>query len=322
MNKKIQILRAIAILAVVVIHTYNDINIGIIIRPFVNYAVAIFIFISGFLTKDNITDYKSFILKRLKRVLIPFILWTVIYSIAYKNYNVLLNILLARTPSIFYYIIVYIQLTIITPLAFKLLKSKYKWIGFLITPISIFITRYLPNIFEFQICEYFSSLNCFQWFIFYYIGLALGNNIMKSTMTTKKIVIFYVISLVFSIIEGVLWYKLTGNNDMATTQLRFSSILNSIIVCLLSEKYIRKEDFKKENKIQRFLILIGNYSFGIYLIHMLINGGIQLVCKKIIYDNLIIFPINTILVFMISFIIIFICNKVFDKKINKYIGFI
>lgn len=46
-NTKIQALRAIAIIAVVIIHTWGSIY----IRPLVNFCVALFIFLSGYLTK-------------------------------------------------------------------------------------------------------------------------------------------------------------------------------------------------------------------------------------------------------------------------------
>ena len=59
MNKKIQIMRGLSIIAVIVIHTYNTNTYmcgggyGVIIRPFVNFAVGMFIFLSGYLTKEN-----------------------------------------------------------------------------------------------------------------------------------------------------------------------------------------------------------------------------------------------------------------------------
>lgn len=53
MNKKIEILRAIAISAVIVIHANTGEELGVFIRPFVNFAVALFIFCSGYLTEKN-----------------------------------------------------------------------------------------------------------------------------------------------------------------------------------------------------------------------------------------------------------------------------
>lgn len=54
MNKKMQIVRALAICAVVMIHSNDGGVIGVGVRPFINFAVAMFIFCSGYLTKlDN-----------------------------------------------------------------------------------------------------------------------------------------------------------------------------------------------------------------------------------------------------------------------------
>ena len=70
-NSSIQILRALAIIAVVVIHSYPIGIVGVFLRPFINFAVPMFIFLSGYLTKFEIGDYKTFAIKRIKRVLIP-----------------------------------------------------------------------------------------------------------------------------------------------------------------------------------------------------------------------------------------------------------
>lgn len=59
MNKRVQIVRAIAIIAVIIIHTCPAGILGIYIRVGVNFAVSVFFFLSGYLTKINIE--KSFI---------------------------------------------------------------------------------------------------------------------------------------------------------------------------------------------------------------------------------------------------------------------
>lgn len=52
-NTTIQIFRAFAIIAVVIIHTLPLGYWQVLIRPFVNFAVAAFLFLSGYLTKSN-----------------------------------------------------------------------------------------------------------------------------------------------------------------------------------------------------------------------------------------------------------------------------
>ena len=79
MNKKIQIMRGLSIIAVIVIHTYNTNTYawggyGVIIRPFVNFAVGMFIFLSGYLTKENENGvYRDIIYRRIKKIIIPII---------------------------------------------------------------------------------------------------------------------------------------------------------------------------------------------------------------------------------------------------------
>lgn len=83
MNKKIQILRAISIIAVVLIHTCPNDILTLFIRPFTNFAVALFLFLSGYLTNINTITNKT-IKRRILRVIIPYIIWTIIYTI-YKS---------------------------------------------------------------------------------------------------------------------------------------------------------------------------------------------------------------------------------------------
>ena len=59
-NQKIQIVRAIAIIAVVMIHTCPHGITQVYIRPFINFAVASFLFLSGYLTDVSNISIKQF----------------------------------------------------------------------------------------------------------------------------------------------------------------------------------------------------------------------------------------------------------------------
>ena len=80
-NQKIQIFRALAIIAVVTIHTTPPGEWQVFCKPFINFAVATFIFLSGYLTKDQGEDWKSFYFRRIRRVAVPYLIWSVMYSI-------------------------------------------------------------------------------------------------------------------------------------------------------------------------------------------------------------------------------------------------
>ena len=81
-NQKIQILRALAIMAVVLLHTCPSGNLSVVFRAFFNFAVASFLFLSGYLTKIENDNWLKFYKKRIIRVIIPYVIWTIFYTVA------------------------------------------------------------------------------------------------------------------------------------------------------------------------------------------------------------------------------------------------
>ena len=64
-NPKIQIIRGLAIIAVIMIHTSQDITSQLYVRPYINFAVATFLFLSGYLTDISKITIKDFYKKRI-----------------------------------------------------------------------------------------------------------------------------------------------------------------------------------------------------------------------------------------------------------------
>ncbi len=318
-NQKIQILRAIAIIAVVMIHTCPSGELQVYIRPFINFAVALFLFLSGYLTSIDTSDWKTFYKKRIIRVLIPYIIWTFLYTTAhfigngidFKKY--IINLLSTRADATLYYIFVYIQFVILTPLLVKLAKSKYKYIGFIIAPISVIIKYYWlfsgvePN-------KYLSaiwSVCCLGWFTYYYLGLLLGNKIIKKEFNIKHLIILYLLSIIIQILEGYAWFKLGETN--CGTQIKYSSFLTSSIFILIAYWYLNNKQLTQTNKM---LVKIGDFSFGIYISHIMI---MILLGKFPVYTK-IPFCLNSIIVLLITTLCVFIGNKICGKKISKWLG--
>lgn len=80
-NDTVQVFRAIAIIAVVMIHTTPEGVWAVCCRPFINFAVALFLFLSGYLTKADNNNYLAFCKKRIIRVAIPYVAWTILYNL-------------------------------------------------------------------------------------------------------------------------------------------------------------------------------------------------------------------------------------------------
>ena len=87
--------------------------------------------------------------------------------------------ILADTPYLIYYIIVYIELTILVPIMFLIAKSKWKYLFLTISPLAIITLRYLPSILGIDINEHIYRLNGLIWFSFFYLGLLLRNDFIR-----------------------------------------------------------------------------------------------------------------------------------------------
>lgn len=321
MNKKIQILRAVAILAVLVIHTYPDGDLGIVIRSFVNFAVALFLFLSGYLTKLEIKNKKQFYKKRITKVLIPYIIWTIIYSISRREISVmaiLKNIFTMNGCFTFYYIFVYIQLVLITPYIKKIVYSNYKYIPFVVQFIYIIIIRYILYFYNYSIPFPWNVCFFITWISYYYLGIMAGNDLIPRHINFKKIISIYFVSIIIQLIESFIWYKLFGNYDMSTTQVKISSMFTSLILLLICYYYIVNSNFKvKENNFYKFMLKIGDLSFGIYLCHPAV---IMVFNKLKSFIPAYIFPLKTIYVLFATIILLIIFNKIFGDKISKLFG--
>ena len=194
--------RAIAIIAVVMIHTTPAGQWQVFCKPFINFAVATFIFLSGYLTKADNENWLKFYVRRITRVLVPYIIWTAIYSIPDIRSSgpsaLVKNLLCANATTTLYYIFVYIQFVLLTPLLGKLAKSPYRHLGWLIAPLSVIIFKYIPVFGDIQLGKHiqlFWNDACLGWFTFYYLGLILGNRIIDRQLNIRNMAVLYCASL-------------------------------------------------------------------------------------------------------------------------------
>ena len=312
--------RAIAIIAVVIIHTTPAGQWQVFCKPFINFAVATFIFLSGYLTKADNENWLKFYIRRITRVLVPYIIWTVIYSIPDIQSSgpsaMVKNLLCANATTTLYYIFVYIQFVLLTPLLGKLAKSPYRQLGWLIAPLSVILFKYIPVFGNIQLgkhIELFWSDACLGWFTFYYLGLILSNRLTGRRFKLRNLVFLYCASLLLQTAEGYLWF--TADPAGCGSQLKLSSILSSSIFMLIIHNVL-------ENRTSRMrcrtLEIIGDYSFGIYLSHMMVLKGLE---ATSIY-NVIPFPITSLIVLLISFAFCYVSTLVIGKKAGRWIGFI
>lgn len=316
-SDRIQILRGLSIIAVVLGHCAPSGLPQVVIRPFLNFSVGLFLFLSGMLSSAERWNPA----KRIKKVIIPYLFWTLVYILLNHKAGLrelpiayLKSLLYADSSYHMYFILVYCELTLIIPLLDKLAKSKFKYIVLLISPIEIILFRTLPFILNYQFpisIQRIIDISFVAWFDFFYFGYLLGNEHIKITQKRNTLIAFWIVSVVLQMGEGYLQYSL-GNMNCGT-QMKLSALLTSIIACILAYLFINsKEHF-------RFPILakIGEYSFGIYFAHIALLTEFN---KVSIYKNACVFPMNALAIITANVLLIWLIRKLLGGK-SRFIAF-
>lgn len=179
---------------------------------------------------------------------------------------------------------------------------------YLITPIYLVIL-YIYNIVTRNMFELYATVFP-AWFLFYILGL----DCRKGKIENDKIRIWWIVPAIgLSFFETYMLIK-TGNSlNFACSQIKFSSFIYAICICLLCVKCERKCD-------KNILSVVGDCSFGIYFSHILVLDCIE----KIIITEIwfIKWILTFLLVLCFTFIIVWTIRKlVNEKKILRLIGF-
>ncbi len=329
-------LRGIAIVAVVLIHTTGTMTLFekdnwnfqflFDFRQILNFAVALFVFLSGYFLSqkkiNNKKDYFVFLKKQLPKVLLPYLFYTTLLLVfgIFRNRNIdLINIittyLTGSALGPYYYIIVIVQYYLLLPLLQKINNR----LGFIISIainslffILLYLCRFKTNA---NIPLFFYGGVFPSWIVFFQGGLFLGKYGIKK-IDKKYAISLIIITLLLCFVEANIWLYETSNISYAISQSKFSSFLFSwsVIYFLISYRF----------SINNVLLQIGKYSFGIYLIHIII----MIFASKILalYPPLMdIQPLYQFLYLAItigvSCMIIFSSKKIFPKWANSVFGF-
>ncbi len=286
-------------------------------RPFVNFSVALFIFLSGYLTREQSGHWLRFYTKRITRVLVPYVLWSVIYTLPDDNwFSYVYNLLTTKSIYTLYYLSVYVQLVLLTPLLFKLAKSAYSWLGWLITPAALLIFKYSGGLGWVEFHKHVvlvTSISCQSWLTYYYMGIMIRGKEEMICRNLRNIILFVAITLCFQIAEGyVLLLKVGGY--VCGTQVKLSALITNIGILMLAVCYIKSRMCSPMHSI---FVLVGNYSFGIYLVHPLLIRGLKVMP---LYQYLP-YGINTTLVLVLCWLFVVCASMLCGQRVSSWFGF-
>jgi Uncharacterized protein conserved in bacteria len=341
-----QVVRGICILAVILIHCPNGLQYGVgslqyntwmILRQVTNIPVATFIFISGyFVNQDKCSlNPKKYIFSRGLRLVIPFIIWSFVYTginviltlesgESINFISLLINFVLGRSAAPFYYILVLMQLILLTPVLIHLLKKQSrlcKWL-WLVTPIYLIWVYVYSYIFHVQPPLYATLFPA--WFIFYYLGLYINfisERGMKLRILQFGTPIYLIVMLIISIIEAAVLIKVGYGGEFACSQIKLSSFLYAATFILF---LLRSNEYKVNTSILKY---IGDYSYAIFYIHILFIRFSNIILARIeitkIYSLNFIFTfvITTILSMLTIKLVRVVCIKLKIEYVLDWIGF-
>lgn len=283
--KALDSLRVIAISAVVLVHTTTrtiettrDNLRGFPWTLFLNqigrFSVPLFFIVSGFaleLNYDYHTNYFSYLKKRLTRVLIPFIFWSLIYYyfVYTGNHDNLWYVFLTGNAS---YQLYFIPTLIIFYLAFPFLHRIYnllanKWVFILLTGLEIFLLYkdYYVKEFNYPDPVHIALLA----YIYFIAGMIAARNKEKIISFVKnwKYIIATVTfaSGIYVFYEGLTKFLATGNyltfysTWRPSTQV-YSAAFALIVYYLFDKSHLQFSIAKK----------LSNMSFFVFFVHVIV----------------------------------------------------
>lgn len=335
-NRYFDQLRGIGIIGVVLIHTFGLIvlfgqgsrNFQFLFytRILFNFAVPLFIFMSGYFLADKKIDsfssYTKFLSRQCLKILVPYFLYsaaTLIYGAIFSSgttVSTIIKTLLTGSAQVpYYFIILIIQYYLFLPLLQRFTNRK----GFIIA--AFFNTVFLILLYFIRLhgrteLPLIITAGVFPaWIVFFHGGICIKRNDLPQ-LTYTQICLFLVVAVTATVLESLYWLQAAQSVSFALSQLKITSFIFSwaFILFLL----------KKPVPLNKVLIKMGEYSFGIFLIHI----PVMIVAFRFLN----IFPgllriqplyqcIYTVLTLGISSLIIYLSNKFLPEKINFVLGF-
>lgn len=248
------------------------------------WAVPIFLMLTGatLMRYRERYDTTAFFKKRLTRVFVPFLIWSVIalvWSIAtgqmdpHLGPRTLITLTLNTEPmSVYWFFIplfaIYLAMPVLSLLA-KDENDRALWYGVVVTFVTVSL---LPPLFSLVGMTYNDGLR-FPLFGGYLIFPVLGYLLAKTDFTKRQRIVIYLLGIgatVFRYAATIYLSSAQGSlNTLFWEYLGFPGVLLGVAVFVFA-KQVRWERLFSTQRSQRTLAKVAGCSFGIYLIHMFV----------------------------------------------------
>ncbi len=310
------IIRILAIFLVVAVHlSYLPQNISIDnFFYYVHFAIAktsvpLFVMLSGALLLTKAESSKDFYTKRLRRILFPWIFWSIIY-IFFLGFPVSFSGLKAAMVS-FWFMPMITGLYVLTPIMRKMTLNS-KWYDLLVIVVLWFVSvSLLPYYHQSQAFPFSADSGIVRQVISFVGYYLLGFYIIKFIPGTKRTIIIASIFTILGLLASLLSFAFKGGTqeylyffDYGSPGIVLFSIGLFMLISSLSNSLIQKIA-----PYRAIISSISAASFGIYFVHLIIWKYMQelVLMKNNPVQNML---VSLIVVFAISYFVIAMGRKI------------
>lgn len=336
------ILRIIAIFAVIMVHVsaqnwYKtnvfsfEWNVFNIYDSIFKGGALIFVMISGALFLNSNYSIEKIYKKNISKILIVFAIWSLIYTFLFYKYHTLNDFMISFSRGEYHLWFLYMitGLYILVPFLKKIVEDEYlmKYF-FILSFIFSIIFKPLKSLFIILKLDFLKSvlftnildkldMNFVLGYSFYFVLGYFLHKIIIDEKKMKYLCILGVLGALSTIIFTALISRYLGKpNGVFYNSFGINILLKIVFIFLVVKNFC--ENFQFTDKQIDIIIKLSKYSFGIYLVHVLVLKYLKLfVFNTLSFNPIFSVPVIGIVVFCISLLISVLLNKI--PFVNKYI---
>lgn len=333
----IDCIRTIACFMVILLHTaapiltqYNELPldywfIGNVYDSIVRVCVPLFFMISGFLLLQKDEPLFIYLFKRFSKLFIPTIFWS-IFFILWKNFiekdtsptlSDFYSLLFSPSYYHLWFLYALIGLYFFVPILRKIIEETDHSLVVYYCLLWFLAVALIPLVEKFFGVESWIDFGTVSGYVGYFLlGLIFGKKDISIKLFYISILV-YLISVTFTV---YITYILTLNNEGVFVGYFYGYLapntIFSAVACFIMIKYLAiNSKIFQVSMIQRVVIKISSCSFGVYLIHtvflyLLKIGFLGFKLSAFSGNPLLYVPLTSIVVFLLSFILIFMIKKI------------
>ncbi|WP_192820814.1 acyltransferase [Rufibacter sp. LB8] len=292
--------------------------IGNLYVSFFRSGLPLFLFLTGALLLPKANDL-TFVLKRFKRILIPALIWNLVYAFLSKDPEISgrvndFSVLFSNNSYHLWFVYVMLLVYLFMPFLFMLAQSSYtKWVVIytLFYLILLVVYVYYRPIFKSYTGLYY-GIHAFVYGYYILIGFKLLKWAYNKSIVLGLSLFFggFLLSLIGS-------YLVLDEQHAMHRLLHNSFNLHIFLKAIGAFILIKNITKLLPLNLNRIFDRLGNYCFGVYLIHPLVFNYSFLYKFGSEYhfsDHFFLVALNSIICFLLSLLIVFMFSKIPSGK--------